>query len=115
MLRLAREIEALRKELELGGAVNSATDTRGCSQCTCGTSASCSNPKLTFYSDSSCSSGAHDLPVTNTCASVNDGNGNSYKSFKYTATIANAACQTTTNSTPTGSLVLMGERTVCCQ
>jgi len=93
----------------------SANDTRSCTQCTCGTSATCSGPKLTFYSDGSCSMGAHELPVTSSCDPVNDGNGHSYKSYEYTADIAGGQCQTTTDSTPTGSLVLMGERTVCCQ
>ncbi|MEO5731150.1 MAG: hypothetical protein ABI134_03100 [Byssovorax sp.] len=93
----------------------SAADTRSCSSCTCGTSATCSNPKLTLYKDASCSSGAHELPVTSGCDPVSDGNGNSYKSFKYTAKIVNPGCQTTVNSMPTGSLVLAGERTVCCQ
>ncbi len=93
----------------------SAADTRSCSSCTCGTSATCSNPKLTLYSDPACTMGAHELPVSNTCDPVNDGNGKSYKSYKYTATITNAECKTTADSTPTGSLVLAGERTVCCQ
>ncbi len=99
-----------------GSAVGtSATDTRSCTQCTCGTSATCSNPKLTFYSDASCSMGAHDLPVTSSCDSVNDGNGHVYKSYEYTIDIAGGECQTTKDSTPTGSLVLVGARTVCCQ
>lgn len=93
----------------------SADDTRSCTSCACGTSATCSNPKLTFYSDGSCTQGAHDLPVTSSCDPVSDGNGNSYKSFKYTSDIGGASCQTTKDSTPTGSLVLVGERTVCCQ
>ena len=92
-----------------------ATDTRACTQCMCGTDASCSNPKLTLYSNSSCGGGDHALPVTGACDPVNDGSGNSYKSFKYTADIVNPSCQTTSESTPTGSLVLVGERTVCCQ
>jgi hypothetical protein len=93
----------------------SAADTRSCSACACGTSASCANPTLTFYSDGSCSSGAHDLPVTSACDPVNDGNGHNYQSFKYTADIQNGTCQTTTSSTPTGNLVLTSPRTICCK
>ena len=59
--------------------------------------------------------GALNLPASSSCDPVNDGTGNSYAAYKYTATVMNGACQKTTDSTPTGSLVLAGERTVCCQ
>jgi hypothetical protein len=93
----------------------SAMDTRGCSPCSCGTSATCSNPKLTLYKDNACTTGALGLPASDSCDPVNDGNGSPYPSYKYTATVTNGACQKTTDSTPNGSLVLVGERTICCQ
>lgn len=93
----------------------SATDTRSCSACACGTNATCSNPKLTLYADGNCMMGAHDLAVNNSCAPVNDGNGHGYSSYKYTVALNNGSCQTTTSSTPAGSLALVGESTVCCQ
>ncbi len=93
----------------------SAVDTRACSPCSCGTSATCSNPKLTLYKDALCTTGALELPASNSCDPVNDGTGNSYLSYKYTAAVVNGTCQKTSDSTPTGSLVLAGERTVCCQ
>jgi hypothetical protein len=93
----------------------SADDTRSCSPCTCGTSATCSSPKLMVYTDQSCSSGGHELLVTGACEPVMDGGGHSYNSYRYTAKTSNAACQSITNSMPSGSLTLLEKRTICCQ
>lgn len=91
-------------------------DNRDCSSCSCGTSATCSSPKLTLYTSSDCSFGGLDWPLTGACEPLNDGLGNNYDSFRYTATIANGmTCGKTVDTAPTGSLVLEGERTVCCQ
>ena len=80
-----------------------------------GTSATCSSPKLTFYTDGGCATGALNIPVTGSCDPLNGAARVDDKSYKYTANIVNAQCQTITDAMPTGSFVLQGARTVCCQ
>lgn len=92
----------------------SAQDTRSCAPCSCGATATCTNPKLTLYTDSVCLVGDHDLPVTGACDPVNDGNGHSYKSYRYSATVTSPGCQKTVDTASMGSLTFMGERTICC-
>ena len=92
----------------------SATDTRDCSTCACGTAATCANPKFTFYTDGACTAGAHDLTVDNVCDSVNDGSGHPYSNYKYTATVVNGACAMTAAAGPTGAIAVTGAQTICC-
>ena len=90
-------------------------DGRNCAACTCASGATCTSPKFTFYTDGSCMSGAHDLTVDNNCDSVTDGNGNSYASYKYTATVLNGSCQKTADTSVTGSLTFAAAaQTICC-
>jgi hypothetical protein len=85
-----------------------------CSSCSCSATATCSSPKLTLYTDTLCSAGALELPVTGVCAPVNDKGGNQYASYQYKATMSNPGCQKKQDTAPTGSLKLAEERTVCC-
>lgn len=99
------------KHFSVGTSVQ---DTRSCTQCSCAVTATCANPKLTLYTDAICGIGGHDLPVTDKCDPVNDGNGHTYFSYRYSATMTNPICQKTVDTAPTGSLSLVGEGTVCC-
>jgi hypothetical protein len=92
----------------------SSSDTRSCSTCACGTAATCADPKFTFYTNGTCSTGAHDLTVDDVCDPVNDGSGRSYSNYKYTANVLNGACALTTSTGPTGAIAVTGQQTICC-
>jgi hypothetical protein len=83
-----------------------------CSACsTCTVSGQCTNPRIHFYSDSSCQNEVADLPSNGTCASTGGGGSVSY--FRYEVTVQNKACAATGPKTAT--LTPKGAVTVCCR
>jgi len=82
-----------------------------CTSCTCQTSATCSNGRITFYSNTDCGTELASFDVNDMCQST--GGGGAIRSFKYTATLSNAMC--TPNGMKMSTVALTGTRTVCCK
>jgi hypothetical protein len=92
----------------------SISDTRDCTACSCShPTADCVNGQLTFYTQLNCAGQSITLPVDGVCHPNGGGNA-SYYSHQYSATMQNPSCAKPPPTTPTGSLSLIGEETVCC-
>ncbi|HSQ63321.1 MAG TPA: hypothetical protein VLM85_08895 [Polyangiaceae bacterium] len=85
-----------------------------CSDCgsACTFQGSCTNPKLSFYSDSSCLQLVTSIPADGTCDATGHANA-LVGGLTYTATASFTGCTATGSST--GSLNLDTPRTVCCR
>jgi hypothetical protein len=99
-------------------AVGSAvSDGRSCGTCSCSVTATCTAAKETLFTANDCSTtGGNDVatPVTadGQCDAVNDGNGQSYSAYTYTAT-PSATCEGP--GVPlSGTVSLSGPQTICC-
>jgi hypothetical protein len=82
-----------------------------CTPCTCQASASCTDTRISFFSDAACGEPLVAFDVDDTCQSTNGAT--SISAFTYTATVSDAACAADGPKTPTVDLV--ATRTVCCK
>ncbi len=85
-----------------------------CTDCTpgCSFQGSCTNPKLSFYSDQQCQTLIVSIPADGTCDATGH-NGAVVAGTTYTATASFTGCTATGSST--ASLNLNNARTVCCR
>jgi len=81
-----------------------------CSACSCTGSASCTDGRVSFFSDGACSTPLVEFNIDDTCQATNTTG--PIGSFSYTATIADAAC--TADGPKTATVGLAAPRTVCC-
>jgi hypothetical protein len=82
-----------------------------CSSCTCQASATCTNGRITFFSNAGCGTQLAAFDVNDSCQST--GGGGAIRSFRYSATIQNARC--TADGMKMGTVALAGTRTICCK
>lgn len=83
-----------------------------CSACSsCSVSATCANPKISFYGNTSCTSLVATLPSDGSCAAVS-GYG-SVNAYKYSVDVQNKSCSAT--GPKTGTLQLQSPTTICCR
>ena len=90
------------------------TDTRSCSACTCGSTASCAPATVTFFAGSSCTGTAVSSPADNVCRPMVT-TGQSATSWRYDSVVLTEGCQKTVDALPTGTIAVAGEETVCCK
>ena len=82
-----------------------------CSACpSCILSATCVNPSVSFYSDSSCINSIGVVAANNTCIGITGGTVNSYA---YNVTVANVSCAASGAKTATVDVSI--KHTVCCR
>jgi hypothetical protein len=98
------------------------TDTRACAACTGNgtlTPGTCATPKLTVYTDTSCSSGIAppDIVADGVCTLLNWGGGKDVKGATYTSLSTGASCASPGGypSAPTGQISVTGEKKLCCR
>jgi len=90
------------------------TDTRACSTCACGTTATCGPASVTFYASQNCQGTAVTAVADDTCrAMTTPGQGAS--SWQYASAVLNEGCAKTTDTAPVGSLTVNALETVCCR
>jgi hypothetical protein len=82
-----------------------------CSSCTCQATATCTNGRIIFYSNTGCGTQLAAFDVNDVCQST--GGGGAIRSFRYSATVTNPQC--TANGMKMGTVALTGTRTVCCK
>lgn len=82
-----------------------------CTSCTCQATATCTNGRITFYSNTGCGTQLAAFDVNDTCQST--GGGGAIRSFRYSATVSNRMC--TANGMKMGTVALTGTRTICCK
>jgi hypothetical protein len=92
----------------------SVTDTRACSACTCGTTASCGPATVTFFSGNSCDGTAAVATANDSCNAIPTG-GQGASSWRYDAAVLNPGCQKTGGGQATGSIAFANAETVCCR
>jgi len=89
------------------------TDTRACSQCTCGASEQCAGT-LKVFSDTSCSNETMSLSIPSTsCEAV--GTTFAPGSLTLSSLTPQATCKVDAHAWPIGAVSLKHPRTICCQ
>lgn len=79
--------------------------------CGCNLTGTCTSPKITYYSDTNCTTLAQSFAADGTCQAVTFGGTN--RGIIYTATLTNGGCTPTGSSTATATL--QNRHTVCCR
>jgi hypothetical protein len=92
----------------------SVNDTRACSACTCGSTASCGAATVTFYSGNSCDGTSAVATANDACNAIPTA-GQGASSWRYDAPVVNEGCQTTGGGQATGSIAFTNGETVCCR
>jgi hypothetical protein len=98
-------------------AVGSAvSDGRSCGTCSCSVTATCTTPQETLFTADACTTTGKDVatPVDadGQCDALNDGAGQQYSAYTYTA-LTNATCLGSGGAL-TGTLSLSVPQTICC-
>lgn len=90
-------------------------DGRGCSACTCqSTATTCSNAKLSFHSDAQCTQDERSFDVDGQCNALSGAGTPAFR--RYAATPNTAVCAAAAATVPvTGTLALPKVQTVCCK
>jgi len=99
-------------------AVGTLQDNRGCSPCTCAgaPTATCGPGTWTFYTSGNCTGTGVALTANGQCDPTNVTNNTPFASNELSATLTSASCgQPTAGPSPTGSVQLTGEDTICCE
>ena len=96
---------------DTGTSVN---DTRACSTCTCGSTASCGAATVTFFSGNSCDGSAAVATANDACNAIPTA-GQGVSSWRYDAPVLNEGCQKTGGGAATGAIALVNGETVCCR
>jgi len=92
----------------------SATDTRGCSPCSCAMQAACDDPILDLHSDNMCQSAVVSITTNQLCASTGISSSVQFASFSVTAPLKSVACTAPANYGPIGDVSFDAPVTVCC-
>ncbi len=92
----------------------SVTDTRACSACTCGTTASCGPATVTFFSGNSCDGSAAIATANDACNAIPT-SGQGASSWRYDAPVLNEGCRKTGGGQATGGIAFANGETVCCR
>jgi hypothetical protein len=96
---------------DTGTSVN---DTRACSACTCGSTASCGAATVTFYSGNSCDGTSAVATANDACNAIATA-GQGVSSWRYDAPVLNEGCQKTGGGAATGAIAFANGETVCCR
>lgn len=92
----------------------SISDTRSCTTCTCGTTASCGPATVTFFENNSCGGASVSVTADNACRAMSTP-GQAVSSWRYSAQVQNEGCQKTADAQPSGAIAFNGQETVCCR
>jgi hypothetical protein len=90
------------------------TDSRNCSACTCGSTATCGDASVTFFASQDCLGTSVTAAADDTCRAMSTP-GQGASSWRYTAPVLNEGCAKTADSAPTGGITMNAGETVCCR